>query len=276
MAVAVLAPVMARVTPRHKKVGDMAAGKLSWSIGVASIAVSATAIVAAVAISWAVDSRAEIVVWAPERMLWVIVWLPPVGFGLGLTSLVAQIIAERRGRRVGRRSAGPGLLLAVGAAFFVCFIMGVTIHDYEGLKKSTTLAHLRVLCIAALEYADDHGGRLPARDGWCDELMAYVHNPRVFRSPLAPRLRCAFVFNSALSKLRPDDFGNAQKLVMIFGSDRGRNASGGQELFALMPGDEEGNAVGFADSHTNFVRMPASHIARGTALEWQPRLAHSR
>lgn len=96
---------------------------------------------------------------------------------------------------------------------------------------------------AMLTYAENHGGRLPPAQEWCDRLRPYLKlfappdaDPfEAFVCPATRNQRCSYAFNANLSGVRLADIPKSRRVVILFESDRGWNAAGGPELLPAQP-----------------------------------------
>ena len=103
--------------------------------------------------------------------------------------------------------------------------------------------------MAALAYAQQHDGRLPQGETWCDELRAYTKGEDVFTCPEVPDLRCGYAYNAALSGVDAESIPDPMQTVVIYESDAGWNAAGGPELLPAEARHLGGENYGFADGH---------------------------
>jgi len=167
-------------------------------------------------------------------------------------------------------------------ALFACFSLvmwgGVQILTAdEEVFKSRNLMYAcienqRELAVAALMYADDHGGRLPPAQEWCDLLRPYLKDAHAFVCPAARNLRCSYAFNANLSGVRLDDSPESRHVVIFFESDRGWNAAGGPELLPAQPRHRFGEMdISIVGNRQGLVTSSSSSRYRLVETEqWQP------
>jgi len=155
-----------------------------------------------------------------------------------------------------RRLAGLGLAVAgVLVSLFGLFVVAPVLREMrEAARGMSCEMSIQNLGAAAMMYAQDHGGRLPPSDRWCDCLSAYTPYRFVFVCPEAPRLRCGYAFNRALSgksvdevlrRVHPNwDWRDRKKLssklsddrtVLLYESDLGWNGAGGPHSLVSRP-----------------------------------------
>ena len=133
-------------------------------------------------------------------------------------------------------------LLALFAYGVWAFVSADLRFDLSRARAATCVSNVAGLARAALKYAQDHGGRLPPAQEWCDLLRPYLKNAHAFVCPAAKNLRCSYAFNANLSGVRLDDIPESRHVVIFFESDRGWNAAGGPELLPAQPRHRFGEA----------------------------------
>jgi hypothetical protein len=111
--------------------------------------------------------------------------------------------------------------------------------------KSTS--NMRQINFALQEYAQDHDGKLPPADKWCDAIMREVGTPRIFISPQDPEAMdkfnrgekvSSYAFNAALAGKNIDEVYDG-RLVMVFECNLGWNGTGGlADLRKNVPPDQ--------------------------------------
>jgi hypothetical protein len=125
-----------------------------------------------------------------------------------------------------------------------------------------------------LSYAQDHGGKLPPADKWCDAIMREMQNPILFVSPQDPEAMakfergekvCSYAFNAALAGKNIDEIFDG-RLVMVFECNLGWNGTGGlAELRKNVPPDQWN--IGLADGSC-FQANP--NMLQRNRIRWKP------
>jgi hypothetical protein len=129
-------------------------------------------------------------------------------------------------------------LVLVAFGYYVApVIRGLNQRAHNEREIPVCSENLRELQWALGYYADAHGGRLPSADKWCDQLLPYVKDRSVFVCPAARNQVCSYALNRKVAGMRFADLeGSANaKLIVLFESDAGWNATGGQELLPIIP-----------------------------------------
>ncbi len=121
-----------------------------------------------------------------------------------------------------------------------------------------------------LVYFQDHGGKMPVVDKWCDDIFNEVRARKIYISPQAPNAKelnleekhCHYAMNSAVAG-KPV-FG---KVVVLFESDLGWNGSGGLEDAKKFAKDRKATklAVHFADGSSRLISPEGLD-----SLQWAP------
>ena len=125
--------------------------------------------------------------------------------------------------------------------------------------------NLKQLGLAVRIYSTDNNDKLPGTN-WCDTIINEAGTPKVYVCPGAPSLTSGYAFNSKL--LGMEDGKLDSSVVMIFESDAGWNAVGGQELMITKPRHGTTFNVCFADGSVQ--QMTAAKLAK---LNWDPKPA---
>jgi hypothetical protein len=153
---------------------------------------------------------------------------------------------------VGVTAIGAGLLLP---ALAKAKVKAQTVNSINQLKQ---------LGLAARIYANDHDGRFPSAERWCEELEPVAGSPKVFKAPNdgGPG-RCSYAYNEKLSgrneaKIPPET-------VLFFEADGDWNTHGGPELLLKQPRTPGIYVIGFADGSVQQVAP-----ARLSSLRWEP------
>ncbi len=114
--------------------------------------------------------------------------------------------------------------------------------------------NLSRLGIVISVYADDHNGKYPAADKWCDLLKIYfADDPRkvlVCGGALkkGEKKRCHYAINPNAEPNSPPD------IVLLFETKGGWNQYGGPELLTMENHEGKGCNILFNDGHVQFVK----------------------
>jgi len=197
---------------------------------------------------------------------------------LGITSLVGLIlgiIALVRIHKSGGQVGGKGMALAgtiVSAVVLLLALVAAAVVPGMLAKAKQKANHIRCmnnvkqLNLGLMMYASDNNDRLPSGTNWCDVLMPYVKEEKTYVcSSGKPDQRCHYAFNVKLAGREMKDIQTPSQTVLIFETDGGWNAAGGEELLPAKPRHSGAYAVGFADGHAELVRA-----ARLEKLRWEP------
>lgn len=207
------------------------------------------------------------------------------GFLCTLTAIPGLILGFMAMKKINAsegRLGGRGLALAGTIVSAVALVMSIAIIAiYAALllpalakakSKAQTINcvnNLKQLGLAVKIYSADNGDKFPAATNWCDAIMPMVGSPKIFQCPgdLA-QSRSGYAYNAAVSGLA--DGKVDPSTVVIFESDTGWNASGGQELMIKSPRHGTVYVVGFADGSVQ--QISAARLAQ---LRWNPNPAVS-
>jgi hypothetical protein len=165
----------------------------------------------------------------------------------GAVSAALVLLAVALGvRAIVRLQPQTGVVLKA-LVYGVCLVIGIwgiwlasippamVYRELRHTMANGCMAKLHALAVAMRDYVEDHDGRFPPASRWCDSLNPYVESDAVFVCPAAPKLRCGYAYNAALSGLRYDVIEDADDIVAFFESDGGWNAAGGPELLVAKP-----------------------------------------
>ena len=199
---------------------------------------------------------------------------------MGATSvpgIILSVLGLRRVQRSDGRVGGEGLAMAGAITSVIGLLVGLmvlamvlvhgslTVKARRGLvrppgggsysaseiarRSGQSMMGLQVLALAALDYAREHGGRLPLSDEFPLCLVRYIEGRQ---APRAPPGR-AFAMNAPLSGMRLADIDLPKRTVLFFESDAGGPVVGGPEILRSIEGDDDGFIIAFADGHVESV-----------------------
>ena len=193
-----------------------------------------------------------------------------IGLILGIIALVK--ISNSRGALRGMGVAITGLCLSIVFLFILPLFAAMALPAFAAAKmKAESIVCLnneRQMAQAMQLYATGHTNQLPPAATWCDDISGCVDTnaggTRKFSTvpPHTTGSKCDYAFNSKLSGLDISKVPPAT--VMLFESDGGWNASGGQELMINTPRHRFYSVV-FADGSVRMV--PAAQL---NTLRWDP------
>lgn len=189
----------------------------------------------------------------------------------GLVALILGIVAVPKIRK--SRGTLKGLVTAIiGTALSVMFL-GIwipeqTLHDHPSYRRQRmiSVSNLSGLGKAMVIYANEHDGKFPAPDKWCDLLLEgdymkldqFVRPRLILYWPLlgghmlvwppGKKGRCNYAMNPKCEPNSPGD------MVFLFESKGGWNQFGGPELLAPEHHGGRGCNILFSDGHVAFVR----------------------
>ncbi len=122
------------------------------------------------------------------------------------------------------------LITVVFSVFF--FVWPPTCKQRHRRSRTIVcLANLKTLGLCSHMYADEHEGRFPPAQRWCDVLAGeygeHVDFNDVFRCPGDPKGPCSYAMNPNA------DLNGAGDVVLLFESKPGWNQHGGPELLTM-------------------------------------------
>ena len=193
-------------------------------------------------------------------------------FGLifGIIALVK--VSNSKGSLRGQGLALAGTIVSGIFLFmlpvFVAMLLPALAAAKDKAREINCMNNEKQLALAVLVYSNDHTNHYPPAATWCDAINTSVHSENIFKCPgVNATSRCDYAFNAKLDGLAQRQV-NPQTVV-IFESDGGWNANGGQELLPATPRHGHGSRkeclVSFADGHVEMVP-----VARLNSLRWDP------
>lgn len=189
-----------------------------------------------------------------------------VGLVLGIVSLVS--INKSQGRLKGGALAIAGICLSGFMLLMVPVLLALTLPALAQAKgKAQTIncvSNLKQLGLACRMYANDYKDAFPNPTTWCDDIMQYAVNPRVYRcnAEKSPQ-QCHYGFNAKLAGKKDGEV-NPQT-VMLFETTGGWNVNGGPE--SMLPAARHRSVIniGFADGSVQ--QVPVNRLS---TLRWDP------
>lgn len=125
---------------------------------------------------------------------------------------------------------------------------------------SSCLSNVKQLGTAINIYMADCDDRFPLRDTWMDATYLYTKNKSIYHSPALQLPKenpdiYGYCFNAMLSGAKVPDA--VDTVPMVFDSvNLAKNASGGIYSLPSPARHEEGNHIGYVDSHAKTVKLP--------------------
>ena len=139
-----------------------------------------------------------------------------------------------------------GVPVAVAAATAAPAALPALARAKAKANRVKSVNNLSQINRALQAYADNHGGKLPPADKWCDAIMREVQVPILFVSPQDPEAMakfergekvCSYAFNAALAG--KSLFEIDPNVVLVFECNLGWNGTGGlADLRKHVPPDQ--------------------------------------
>jgi hypothetical protein len=132
----------------------------------------------------------------------------------------------------------------------------------ESIKSVT---QMKQIALAARLYANDHNGKFPPAENWCDALKEELVNFKVLKAPTDKDSGgdCSYAYNAKLSGLEEGRI--HPETVAFFEAEAGWNQHGGPELMLPKPRHAGFYIIGFADGSVQ--QVP---VAKKDSLRWNP------
>ncbi|MHC4158649.1 MAG: hypothetical protein ACYSSO_06180 [Planctomycetota bacterium] len=187
-----------------------------------------------------------------EICVFVSIFLSGAALILGITSIF--VITIQRRQLKGYVFSIAAILLSAPIFFLIYPVTRGARFFHELRTAGYAAERLDDFNKALVEYANNHDGRLPDAERWCDILMEQDKNltKESFRHPKADELRlkgdCNFAFNKNLSGKKLSEI--ADDVVLIFGADGDWNLNGGRELLKTRYRKDGCIAMLFANGKT--------------------------
>jgi hypothetical protein len=194
--------------------------------------------------------------------------------GIGaIVGLVLGIMAMNRVKKSNGALTGFGLALAgtivSGVLLLMIPLQAAILLPALAKAKQRALTiqcvnNMKQLTIAVRMYSGDNAGHLPPAKTWCDAIKPFAGSDRVFKCPAAnPGDRCDYAFNSRLDGMDEKDIN--PNTVLLFETEDGWNANGGQEL--MPPRSRHGRLYVVALADGSIQQSTADQLSR---LRWNP------
>lgn len=210
---------------------------------------------------------------------------------MGLTAIPGIILSVVGLRRIARsggrlRGKGPAVVglvtscigLLVGAALVAMLAsLVLSVRQRHGRVEASLRLHtgpqtsersvrksldaMAFQIRAAHEYAEEHGGRLPAAADYPSALEPYVDRRDLPRAPFGR----AFAMNAALGGMRPADIDHPDRTILFFEVPEGSPLVGGLAMLRALS-DADACVVGFVSGRVEYLTLDAlDHLI------WHPR-----
>jgi prepilin-type processing-associated H-X9-DG protein len=190
-----------------------------------------------------------------------------------LVGLILGIVALVKINRSGGRLSGHGLAIAgicisalmlfLSIPITAAMLLPALARAKERAQTINCINNLRQLALGVKMYASDHNDAFPPVATWSDAIQSQVGSAKVFQCPSHPELRCAYAYNHNLDGKKEGEI-NPQT-VLLFESQSGWNASGGEEVLMAHKHSHRGVNVAFADGSARTV--PRNQLS---SLRWEP------
>ena len=127
-------------------------------------------------------------------------------------------------------------LVVAAALVYVLHSFWYLAYRSREIRRSQQCSHnIKTLGLALSMYLDENDQRMPLSDSWCDALLPYVDDRDAFVCPNAQNQRCSYAFSRWMSGVDTRTLRDPVKVIAVFESDAGWNASGGSELLSALP-----------------------------------------
>jgi len=150
------------------------------------------------------------------------------------------------------------LVILLAIVFLFVFFGPMCVHPpHHRFRSTACMANLRQLGLAMIVYAEEHGGRYPPAQRWCDLLADGHVDEKAFRCPGAEAGPCNYAMNPHADPCCAAD------VVLLFESNPGWNQFGGHELLTTENHKGQRCSVFFVDG--SVVSVKADEIV---GLKW--------
>ena len=138
-----------------------------------------------------------------------------------------------------------GIVVVLAAIVLLFFFVDSRRPPNRDSQRVACMVNLRTLGSSLLRYADEHSGRYPSAERWCDLLADGYVEAETFRCPAAETGRCNYAMNPHAD---PNSAGGG--VVLLFESRPGWNQYGGPELLTMENHQGQRCAVFLVDGST--------------------------
>jgi hypothetical protein len=126
----------------------------------------------------------------------------------------------------------------------------------ESMRDEECAYHTVNLARALELYVETHAD-LPPRHTWLEAILPSVceagFDHRVLQCPVRPQLPAGYALNTGACGLNHGEVQDKHRVIVVFESDAGWNASGGPELLPDEPRHQGGDHYGFADGESEWL-----------------------
>jgi competence protein ComGC len=190
-------------------------------------------------------------------------------FGIGaVAGLEAGIkalkeIRRSEGRLFGKVYAIAGICISGGCILMLLasIIIPAFAHERTIRNRFGCGDNLFAIGRAISDYANDHNGRYPSVEKWCDMLVegGYIRKEQL-KCPGDKHGPCSYAMNPNAEPNSPDN------MVVLFEAKGGWNQYGGPELWNMENHEDEGCNALFNDWHVEFIHHSRDNI---TQIMWK-------
>jgi len=167
---------------------------------------------------------------------------------------------------VGQTTTAITSLVVAPAAIAAAMVIPALAKAKERAQSIGCINNTKQICLAAMLYATDNGGKLPPASTWCDALRPFLGSERVVICPHGKAgQRSHYAFNERLGGMLLSKIQSPAQTVLVFEAEGGWNLAGGPELLPDSPRHGKTVTVGFMDGHVEAVAME-----RIGKLQWVP------
>ncbi len=135
---------------------------------------------------------------------------------------------------------------------FLCVAIAVIAPDVSSARvasrMTTNLSNVKTLYMACLNYADDHGDKLPPPEKWLDAITPYLPSTPEIADPYRSDGGFGYAINADVAGKSLSDIFNPSGTILIYETKRaGRNLSTAGAQIADDAAIHNIATVGFAD-----------------------------
>lgn len=190
----------------------------------------------------------------------------PVGLVLGAIAL--NKIGKSQGRLGGKGLALTGVILNGVTLLLIPVFAAMMLPALAAAKQKAQAINCvnneKELWLAIKIYSGDNTNCFPAAATWCDAIKDEAGSEKIYKCPATDSSsRCGYAFNTKLGGMDMDKVD--PQTVVLFESDTGWNANGGQELMINQSRHARVFVVALADGTVTQVRE-----SQLNTLRWDP------